>query len=79
MPSSVNASAPGWAAIETAVEAVAEDPQLGFIDTSHGRVQFLQVVGITDDELAQMKASSTAEVLAELGASSPLLVTDITR
>jgi hypothetical protein len=59
--------------------AFAEDPQLGTIDTPHGKVQFLQVVGITDDELVQMKGSSTAKVLAELAASSPLLVTDITR
>ena len=59
--------------------AFAEDPQLGTIDTPHGKVQFLQVVGITDDELARMKAASTAEVLAELAATSPLLVTDVSR
>jgi hypothetical protein len=66
---------------DTRLTAIAftEDPQLGTIDTPHGKVQFLQVVGITDDELARMKASSTAEVLAELAAASPLLVTDITR
>lgn len=59
--------------------AFVEDPQLGTINTPHGMVQFLQVVGITDNELARMKASSTAEILAELSASSPFLVTDITR
>lgn len=66
---------------DTRLTAIAftEDPQLGTIETPHGKVQFLQVVGITDDQLARMKASSTAEVLTELAASSPLLVTDITR
>jgi suppressor of fused protein SUFU len=59
--------------------AFTEDCQLGTIDTPHGSVQFLQVVGITGDELARMKATSTAEVLAELAASSPQLVTDCLR
>lgn len=66
---------------DTSLTAIAftEDPQLGTIDTPHGKVQFLQVVGITDDELARMKRSSTTEVLSELATSSPLLVTDVTR
>lgn len=59
--------------------AFVTDPQLGTIDTPHGLVQFLAVVGITDDELARMKATSTHEVLAALAAGSPLLVTDIDR
>jgi hypothetical protein len=53
--------------------AFADDPQLTAIDTPHGAVRFLTVVGITPDELAEMKATSTAEVLAGL---SPLLITD---
>lgn len=59
--------------------AFAEDQQLGTIDTAYGKVQFLQVVGITDEELSRMKATRTAEVLTELAATSPLLVTDIAR
>jgi len=42
-------------------------------------MQFLTVVGITAEELAQMKATSTGQVLVELAAASPLLVTDVTR
>lgn len=56
--------------------AFAEDPALSTIDTPHGTVQFLTVVGITGDELSRAKASSTADVLDGLG---PLLVTDPTR
>lgn len=56
--------------------AFAEDPALGTIDTPHGTVQFLTVVGITGDELSRAKTSSTTEVLDGLG---PLLVTDPTR
>ncbi|MEV6241507.1 suppressor of fused domain protein [Lentzea sp. NPDC051838] len=53
--------------------AFTEDPALGTIDTPHGTLQFLTVVGITVDELNRAKASSTTAVLAGLG---PLLVTD---
>ncbi|MFS8101931.1 suppressor of fused domain protein [Lentzea alba] len=56
--------------------AFTEDPVLGTIDTPHGTVQFLTVVGITADELGQAKASSTADVLDNLG---PLLITDPAR
>jgi suppressor of fused protein SUFU len=59
--------------------AFADDPQLGAIDTPHGSVRFLTVVGITADELARMKATSTVHVLAELAAASPFLITDAGR
>ncbi|WP_157995646.1 suppressor of fused domain protein [Thermomonospora amylolytica] len=59
--------------------AFATDPRLGTIDTPHGRVQFLTVIGVTADELARMKATGTAHVLAELAAASPLLITDADR
>jgi suppressor of fused protein SUFU len=55
------------------------DPQLPAIDTPHGRVRFVTVVGITAEELARMKATSTAQVLGELAAGTPLFVTDVTR
>ena len=42
------------------------DPLLGAIDTPHGRTQFLLVVGITDEEVIRMKASSTAAVLEQI-------------
>lgn len=56
--------------------AFANDPQLAAIDTPHGAMRFLTVIGITADELARMKETSTAHVLAELAAGSPLLITD---
>lgn len=56
--------------------AFADDPQLAPINTPHGTVRFLTVVGITADELTRMKATSTAAVLTELSTTSPLLLTD---
>ncbi|KAA2250712.1 suppressor of fused domain protein [Solihabitans fulvus] len=58
------------------VVAVTTDPELGQIDTPHGMVRFLPVVGATVAEKAEMVASSTAAVLARLATSNPLLVTD---
>ncbi len=37
-----------------------EDPQLGAIWTPHGRVQFLQVVGITQSELRDLQVERTS-------------------
>lgn len=59
--------------------ALTTDPMLGEIDTPNGHVEFLRLVGITADELDQMKAKSTASVLAELAAANPALVTDPAR
>jgi hypothetical protein len=56
--------------------AFAPDPQLSEISTANGLVRFVTVVGITGEELARMKQASTAAVLAELSAASPLLITD---
>ena len=56
------------AGLPTRLTAVAFtlDPLLGAIDTPNGRMEFLLVVGITQDELNRMKASSTAEVLEQI-------------
>jgi hypothetical protein len=59
--------------------AFTADPELPPIDSPFGSATFLTVVGITGDELDRMKATSTAEVLRELRADSPLLVTDPSR
>ncbi|SBT39086.1 suppressor of fused domain protein [Micromonospora auratinigra] len=59
--------------------AFAEDPELGTIDTPHGRVQFLQVVGLTGDEYAAARRWDTAGVLGLLAQRQPLLVTDLDR
>jgi Suppressor of fused protein (SUFU) len=65
------------AGLPTRLTAVAFtlDPLLGEIDTPHGHMQFLLVVGITEEELSSMKASSTAAVLAQMSD----LVTDPAR
>ncbi|MBL7982456.1 MAG: suppressor of fused domain protein [Flavobacteriales bacterium] len=59
------------------------DPELGKIDTPHGEVSFLQLVGITSAELAKLQLDPTTDVvaalIAELRASDPLLVTDMHR
>jgi hypothetical protein len=65
----------------TAIRAItfATDPQLGAIDTPNGRVEFLQVVGITLDELdacSDWQSDRVRELLLE---HNPLLVTDLGR
>lgn len=59
------------------------DPELGKIQTPHGEVNFLQMVGITEKELERLKANpSTDEVkklIDEMRKDNPLLVTDLTR
>jgi hypothetical protein len=59
--------------------AFAEDPVFEPIDTPLGRVEFVTVVGITSDELARMKATTTDTVLADLRIHSPHLETDPAR
>ncbi|WP_062983422.1 suppressor of fused domain protein [Nocardia anaemiae] len=55
------------------------DPELGAIDTPHGRVQFLQIVGLTMPEYRAAQGGHTQAVLDELAPRLPLLVTDIER
>ena len=61
------------------VYAVTTDPQLGEISTPNGRLEFLQVVGVTAAEKEQMVATSTGVVLAALAVTNPLLLTDPAR
>ena len=56
--------------------AFAVDPQLGKIETPNGSVTFLTLLGITAEELAQMKSSTTAAVIDELARSNHRLVSD---
>jgi hypothetical protein len=56
-----------------------EDPELGTIDTPHGRVAFLQVVGLAEDEYEAAGQWSTTGVLELLEPTTPLLVTDVDR
>jgi Suppressor of fused protein (SUFU) len=59
------------------------DPELGKIDTPHGEVCFLQMVGITQAEYDALKAENSLEVTAQLieklKQTNPLLITDLTR
>jgi Suppressor of fused protein (SUFU) len=57
--------------------AITRDPQFhGPVPSPNGAFTLLQVVGITAAELASMKATSTAEVLADLATSNSLLITN---
>ena len=61
---------------ELTVYALTLDPQLGRIDTPNGKVEFLQAVGVSSREKADMLETSTAAVLAGLTEDNPLLITD---
>lgn len=66
----------------TGISAVAfvPDPQLPGRDTPHGRLEFLQVVGITAEELELSQSWDTLRLLEQLRAlTGPLLVTDLRR
>jgi len=59
------------------------DPELGKIETPHGELSFLQLVGITDAEVEQLKKSPTMgavkELIENLKKDNPLLITDLSR
>ncbi len=61
----------------------APDPELGKIDTPHGEVSFLQMVGITSKELEYLKKNPTTDAVKklvdEMRKSNPLLITDLLR
>ena len=59
--------------------AFATDPQLPRITSQNGSSIFLTVVGISAEELARMKETTTDAVLDELVEVSPLYVTDVGR
>jgi hypothetical protein len=65
----------------TAIRAIAftTDPQLGRISTPHGSVEFLQVVGLTLDELDAIETWDTGPFLDLLANYNPLLLTDLRR
>ncbi|MEV6303069.1 suppressor of fused domain protein [Actinoplanes sp. NPDC051861] len=59
--------------------AFTEDPELGTIDTPHGRLQFLQVVGLTGEEYTAVQQWDANGVLGLLAQRQSLLVTDLDR
>jgi Suppressor of fused protein (SUFU) len=70
---------------DTQITAVAFvlDPELGKIDTPHGEVCFLQMVGITQAEYDALKVVNTLEateqLLEKFKQTNSLLITDISR
>jgi len=56
-----------------------DDPELPAIDSSNGRLSFVQIVGITDDELHAVQAWDTLRFAESLKATTPLLLTDLER
>lgn len=59
------------------------DPELGKINTPHGEVSFLQMVGITSKELERLKKDPTTDnvkkLVDEMRKDNPLLITDLLR
>ena len=59
------------------------DPELGKIETPHGEVAFIQMVGITSKELEQLQDSPSQEnvekLINEMKKTNPLLITDLQR
>lgn len=62
----------------TAIVFVA-DPELPPIASPNGRVEFIQIVGVTGDELACVQSWNAASLLALLAGHSPLHVTALER
>lgn len=55
------------------------DPELGELDTPNGHFKFLQVVGLTEDEMDAMMCWNGTKFLAELEKQIPLCITDLSR
>lgn len=59
--------------------AFIDDPELAPRDTANGRLQFLQAVGLTDDEVDAILNGSTEGVLKVIAPHLPLWLTDLDR
>ena len=71
-----------WGETAIAAFAIVRDPELGTINTPHGKVQFLQLVGITGAEFDALVADGGEGVPAlieKLRVGNPLLVTNLRR
>lgn len=77
----LDANGPICLGADTLLTALAfmEDPELPAVHTPNGRVEFLQMVGITEDELEAMKTWSTLSVLEAGRAALPGHITDLSR
>ncbi|WP_438433506.1 suppressor of fused domain protein [Gorillibacterium sp. sgz500922] len=77
----LDANGPICLGADTKLTALAfmEDPELPAADTPNGRVEFLQMVGITGDELEAMKLWNPLGVLEAGKAALPGYITDLAR
>ncbi len=77
----IDFNGPIAAGTDTAITAgcFAADPELGEIDTPNGHLRFVQVVGITADELDAIKTWNTNGVLGLLARVHPKWVIDTAR
>ncbi|GGF67323.1 hypothetical protein GCM10010912_10360 [Paenibacillus albidus] len=77
----MDANGPICLGADTKLTALAfiTDPQLPEMDTPNGKVEFLQMIGITLDELEAMQVWNTFGVLSAASEHLPLYLTDLTR
>ncbi|MEK4426496.1 suppressor of fused domain protein [Solibacillus sp. FSL K6-1523] len=77
----LDANGPICLGADTQLTALAfiPDPELDTLHTPNGRVEFLQMVGITEDELEAMKVWNTRGVLEAGKAEIPGYITDLSR
>ena len=55
------------------------DAELSEISTSNGKVKFLQVIGITQEEMKEVEGENYMEFFNRLQKGNPLLITDLKR
>lgn len=57
------------------------DPDLGTIDSPHGKIEFIQMVGITENELESLRKKdiSIEDFAKQMQEKNPLLITDLNR
>ncbi|WP_342512338.1 suppressor of fused domain protein [Sporosarcina sp. FSL K6-1522] len=77
----LDANGPICLGADTQLTALAfiPDPELDTLHTPNGRVEFLQMVGITEDELEAMKIWNTRGLLEAGKAEMPGYITDLSR
>ncbi|MEV9641470.1 suppressor of fused domain protein [Mammaliicoccus sciuri] len=77
----LDANGPICLGADTQLTALAfiRDPELDTLHTPNGRVEFLQMVGITEDELEAMKIWNTRGLLEAGKAEIPGYITDLSR
>ncbi len=78
----LNAGGPNRLDTDTRLVALAfvSDPQLDEIDTPHGKVQFIQMFGLTEHEMQSIsEGTAVKDVIDRHRRDNPLLITDLER